>query len=212
MLPWSTPSSALGRDGDRRRASRADAQGQDRREAINVIAFCGDGGGMDMGMATHLRAELVLIIMYDNESYARHPHSGASPWGVNTTFTPPGIPDSAVRRTSGVPPWHPTADTIEGRAGASASRGTSTPSTLPQGVGLRPLLLPRAGRAGLRAGRQPVHGAKSPTRSPPGDLINVQAPWGPGTTSPTRTTTTSRRRSTSGIRWTVPGAIPILKD
>src|ERR1700751_1079173 len=46
-----------------------------KSEPINVIAFCGDGGGADMGggaiSATLTHAEYnSLILMYDNESYA----------------------------------------------------------------------------------------------------------------------------------------------
>src|SRR5579863_294799 len=66
-------------------------------EPINVIAFCGDGGGADMGLGaisatmTHPDYNL-LILMYDNESYANTDIqiSGTSPYGANTTFSPPG--------------------------------------------------------------------------------------------------------------------------
>ncbi|MGQ0549199.1 MAG: thiamine pyrophosphate-dependent enzyme [Armatimonadota bacterium] len=66
-------------------------------EAINVIAFCGDGGGADMGLSA-ISASLThtdynfLILMYDNESYANTDIqlSGATPWGAHTTFSPPG--------------------------------------------------------------------------------------------------------------------------
>ncbi|MEE9255823.1 MAG: thiamine pyrophosphate-dependent enzyme [bacterium] len=72
-------------------------KGKIKEEPINVIAFCGDGGGADMGVSSisaalmHTRYNL-LIICYDNESYANTDIqiSGASPWGANTTFTPPG--------------------------------------------------------------------------------------------------------------------------
>ena len=66
-------------------------------EPINVIAFCGDGGGADMGLSA-ISASLThpeynhLILMYDNESYANTDIqvSGLSPWGANSTFSPPG--------------------------------------------------------------------------------------------------------------------------
>ncbi len=66
-------------------------------EPINVIAFCGDGGGADMGLSaisatlTHNEYNL-LILLYDNESYANTDIqvSGSSPWGANSTFSPPG--------------------------------------------------------------------------------------------------------------------------
>ena len=64
-------------------------------EPINVIAFCGDGGGADMGLSaisatlTHNEYNL-LILLYDNESYANTDIqvSGSSPWGANSTFSP----------------------------------------------------------------------------------------------------------------------------
>ncbi|MCH8185235.1 MAG: pyruvate synthase [Chloroflexi bacterium] len=66
-------------------------------EPINIISFCGDGGGADMGLSaisaalTHM-AYNHLILMYDNESYANTDIqvSGSSPWGANSTFSPPG--------------------------------------------------------------------------------------------------------------------------
>jgi pyruvate ferredoxin oxidoreductase beta subunit len=66
-------------------------------EPINVIAFCGDGGGADMGLgaisATMCHPDYnLLILMYDNESYANTDIqiSGTSPYGVNTSFSTPG--------------------------------------------------------------------------------------------------------------------------
>jgi len=66
-------------------------------EPINVISFCGDGGGADMGLSAisaalqHTHYNL-LIFMYDNESYANTDIqvSGSSPYGANSTFSPPG--------------------------------------------------------------------------------------------------------------------------
>jgi pyruvate ferredoxin oxidoreductase beta subunit/oxalate oxidoreductase subunit beta len=68
-----------------------------KREPINVIAFCGDGGGADMGVGA-ISATLThpdyncLILLYDNESYANTgiQTSPATPYGAKTTFTPPG--------------------------------------------------------------------------------------------------------------------------
>ncbi len=72
-------------------------KGKMKEEPINVIAFCGDGGGVDMGVSSISAALMhtqynLLIICYDNESYANTDIqiSGSSPWGANTTFTPPG--------------------------------------------------------------------------------------------------------------------------
>ena len=72
-------------------------KGKMKEEPINVIAFCGDGGGADMGLSaisaalTHPEYNM-LILLYDNESYANTDIqvSGSSPWGANSTFSPPG--------------------------------------------------------------------------------------------------------------------------
>jgi pyruvate ferredoxin oxidoreductase beta subunit len=72
-------------------------KGKMKDEPINVIAFCGDGGGADMGLSaisatlTHPDYNL-LILMYDNESYANTDIqlSGSTPYGAHTTFSPPG--------------------------------------------------------------------------------------------------------------------------
>ena len=70
-----------------------------------MIAVCGDGGAVDMGLSaisaalqhTHYN---MLILCYDNESYANTDiqASGSSPWGVNTTFTPPGKAKRIIAR------------------------------------------------------------------------------------------------------------------
>src|SRR3972149_1883277 len=68
-----------------------------KAEPINVIAFCGDGGGADMGLGA-ISATLThkeynsLILLYDNESYANTDIqvSGSTPYGAHTTFSPPG--------------------------------------------------------------------------------------------------------------------------
>jgi len=72
-------------------------KGKFKDEPINVIAFCGDGGGADMGISG-ISATLThpdyncLILMYDNESYANTDIqlSGSTPYGAHTTFSPPG--------------------------------------------------------------------------------------------------------------------------
>src|SRR5260370_3135334 len=66
-------------------------KGKIKDEPINVIAFCGDGGGADMGLSA-ISATLthpdynVLILMYDNEP---HPNthtqfSGSTPYVAAT--------------------------------------------------------------------------------------------------------------------------------
>ncbi len=72
-------------------------KGKMKDEPINVISFCGDGGGADMGLSA-ISASLThpeynhLVLLYDNESYANTDIqvSGSSPWGANSTFSPPG--------------------------------------------------------------------------------------------------------------------------
>ncbi|MDI3297540.1 MAG: thiamine pyrophosphate-dependent enzyme [Bacillota bacterium] len=72
-------------------------KGKLAEEPINVIGIAGDGGGADMGLSA-ISAALqhtqynVLIILYDNESYANTDiqASGSTPWGAVTAFTPSG--------------------------------------------------------------------------------------------------------------------------
>src|SRR3989442_2500177 len=72
-------------------------KGKTKEEPINVIPFFGDGGGADMGLSaisatlTHPQYN-VLILLYDNESYANTDIqlSGMTPYGAHTTFSPPG--------------------------------------------------------------------------------------------------------------------------
>jgi len=62
----------------------------------NIIVMAGDGGSVDIGLqamsAMMYRAHKVLFVCYDNESYANTgvQTSPTSPYGANTTFTPPG--------------------------------------------------------------------------------------------------------------------------
>jgi len=99
-VPWmhtqlgSSGSAALGTAAGLKALMR---KGKMKNEPINVIAFCGDGGGADMGLGG-ISATLThpdyncLILMYDNESYANTDIqlSGSTPWGANTTFSTPG--------------------------------------------------------------------------------------------------------------------------
>jgi pyruvate ferredoxin oxidoreductase beta subunit len=100
VIPWmhtqlgSSGSAATGTAAGLRALMR---KGKMSKEPINVIAFCGDGGGADMGLSAisaalqHTEYNL-LILMYDNESYANTDIqvSGSSPYGANSTFSTPG--------------------------------------------------------------------------------------------------------------------------
>ncbi len=100
VVPWmhtqlgSSGSAATGTAAALRAMMR---KGKMDKEPINVIAFCGDGGGADMGLSAisaalqHTQYNL-LIFLYDNESYANTDIqvSGLSPYGANSTFSPPG--------------------------------------------------------------------------------------------------------------------------
>jgi pyruvate ferredoxin oxidoreductase beta subunit len=71
-------------------------KGKIKQEKINVINFCGDLGGGDMGLggiSGALQTDYdLLIIMYDNESAANTDiqATGLTTYGAQTTFTPPG--------------------------------------------------------------------------------------------------------------------------
>jgi pyruvate ferredoxin oxidoreductase beta subunit len=100
VVPWmhtqlgSSGSAAVGTAAGLKALMR---KGKIKSEAINVISFCGDGGGADMGLSA-ISAALQhmdynhLILMYDNESYANTDiqASGSTPYGAHTTFSPPG--------------------------------------------------------------------------------------------------------------------------
>ncbi len=108
VVPWmhtqlgSSGSAATGTAAGLRALMR---KGKMDKEPINVIAFCGDGGGADMGLSAisaalqHTQYNL-LILMYDNESYANTDIqvSGSSPYGANSTFTPPGTVQRIMHR------------------------------------------------------------------------------------------------------------------
>jgi pyruvate ferredoxin oxidoreductase beta subunit len=102
--PWAVPwmHTQLGSSGSAATGTAAGLRalmrkGKIAKEPINVVAFCGDGGGADMGLSAisaalqHTEYNL-LILMYDNESYANTDIqvSGSSPWGANSTFSSPG--------------------------------------------------------------------------------------------------------------------------
>ncbi len=108
VVPWmhtqlgAAGSSALGTSAGLKALMR---KGKMKDEPINVIAFCGDGGGADMGLSA-ISAALtdieynLLIFLYDNESYANTDiqTSGQTPWGAVTTFSPPGRKHRIMQR------------------------------------------------------------------------------------------------------------------
>ena len=77
----------------------------------NIIVMAGDGGSIDIGLQAMsgmmYRNHKVLFICYDNESYANTgiQTSPTTPYGANTTFTPPGkaIPEGKVLFPKDVP-------------------------------------------------------------------------------------------------------------
>ncbi len=134
VVPWAhtqlgaAGSSALGTAAGLEALMR---KGKIPREKINVIAFCSDGGGGDMGLSGISAAMQdtrynLLILLYDNESYANTDiqASGMTPWGAVTSFTPSGTKKkiSQHRWKKNVPALlmagHP-----QGRYFASASSG-----------------------------------------------------------------------------------------
>lgn len=79
-------------------------KGRDKEEKVNVIAFCGDLGGADMGLSA-ISAALqtdyhLLIVLYDNESAANTDiqATGMTTWGAQTTFTPTGSEKRITQR------------------------------------------------------------------------------------------------------------------
>jgi pyruvate ferredoxin oxidoreductase beta subunit/oxalate oxidoreductase subunit beta len=79
-------------------------KGKYKGKLPNVVVMGGDGGTIDIGLQAMsgmmYRGHDALFIMYDNESYANTgiQTSPMSPYGANTTFTPPGkaIPEGKV--------------------------------------------------------------------------------------------------------------------
>ncbi len=187
VVPWmhtqlgSSGSAALGTAAGLKALMK---KGKMKSEPINVIAFCGDGGGADMGLgaisATLTHSEYnSLILMYDNESYANTDIqlSGSTPYGANTTFSPPGTVKRIIhtrwkKNTAGMlAAGHPECryvghrgrllrgrDDEQGPQGAHHRRADLHPLArpVPEGLGLRPDALPRAGRAGGRDRRLPA--------------------------------------------------------
>ena len=72
-------------------------KGKREGELPNIIVMAGDGGSVDIGLqamsAMMYRGHDVLFICYDNEAYANTgiQTSPTTPYGGNTTFTPPGV-------------------------------------------------------------------------------------------------------------------------
>lgn len=68
-----------------------------KKDAINVIAQAGDGGTADIGLQALSgmweRDHDILSICFDNEAYENTgvQRSGLTPYGTNTTTTPPGL-------------------------------------------------------------------------------------------------------------------------
>jgi len=99
VIPWmhtqlgAGGSSAVGMAAGVRALMR---EGKIAQEKINIISFCGDIGGGDMGLSGisgALQTDLdLLIILYDNESAANTDiqATGMTTYGAQTTFTPPG--------------------------------------------------------------------------------------------------------------------------
>ncbi len=79
-------------------------KGKYKGKLPNIVVMAGDGGSIDIGLQAMsgmmYRGHDALFIMYDNESYANTgiQTSPMSPYGANTTFTPPGkaIPEGKV--------------------------------------------------------------------------------------------------------------------
>ena len=71
-------------------------KGKRTGEFPNIIVMAGDGGTVDIGLqamsAMMYRGHDILFVCYDNESYANTgiQTSPTTPYGANTTFTPPG--------------------------------------------------------------------------------------------------------------------------
>lgn len=67
-----------------------------KKDVVNVIAQAGDGGTADIGLQALSgmweRGQDILYVCYDNEAYENTgvQRSGLSPYGANTTTSPPG--------------------------------------------------------------------------------------------------------------------------
>ena len=187
-VPWmhtqlgSSGSSALGVAAALRVQMR---KGVMKDEPINVIAFCGDGGGADMGLgaisATMCHPDYnLLILMYDNESYANTDIqiSGTSPYGVNTSFSTPGKVKRIMnhRWKKNMAPLmvvgHPTVKYVghhldfvpaagdeqhSPRAVDRRAHLHSLPESLPEGLGLRPVICFELGELAVTTGIWPLY-------------------------------------------------------
>ena len=77
---------------------------QNKREGINLFAYCGDGGTVDIGLQALSgavdRGHRFLFICYDNEGYMNTggQRSGATPYAARTTTTPVGQKISGEQR------------------------------------------------------------------------------------------------------------------
>jgi pyruvate ferredoxin oxidoreductase beta subunit/oxalate oxidoreductase subunit beta len=77
-------------------------KGKYKGKLPNIVVMAGDGGAVDIGLqamsGAMYRGHDLLFICYDNESYANTgiQTSPTTPYGANTTFTPPGpkVPDA----------------------------------------------------------------------------------------------------------------------
>jgi pyruvate ferredoxin oxidoreductase, beta subunit (EC 1.2.7.1) len=71
-----------------------------KKDKINVIAQAGDGGTADIGLQALSgmweRGHDILYVCYDNEAYMNTgiQRSGLTPFGTNTTTSPPGAQSS----------------------------------------------------------------------------------------------------------------------
>ncbi|HET7037500.1 MAG TPA: thiamine pyrophosphate-dependent enzyme [Thermomicrobiaceae bacterium] len=107
IIPWmhtqlgAGGSSAVGTAAGLRALMR---KGKIQQEKINVISFCGDIGGGDMGLSGisgAMQTDLdLLVILYDNESAANTDiqATGMTTYGAQTTFTPPGTKHRIMQR------------------------------------------------------------------------------------------------------------------
>ncbi len=77
-------------------ASGVEAAARAKGEKLNIIAFGGDGGTVDIGLQALSgmveRGHNILYVLYDNEAYMNTgiQRSGATPWGAWTTTSKVG--------------------------------------------------------------------------------------------------------------------------
>ncbi len=82
----------------------AGLKAQGKREDVNLFAYCGDGGTVDIGIQALSgavdRGHKFLYICYDNEGYMNTggQRSGATPYKAKTTTTPVGDKQSGEPR------------------------------------------------------------------------------------------------------------------